>query len=46
MAHSPAPDQGTDTTRNVLYRRITVGFAKLQMLDATRAGALSTARAS
>lgn len=24
MAHSPAPDQGTDTTRNALYRRITL----------------------
>ncbi|HDS1688054.1 MFS transporter [Pseudomonas putida] len=24
MAHSPAPDQGSDTTRNALYRRITL----------------------
>ncbi len=24
MAHSPAPDQGTDSTRNALYRRITL----------------------
>ena len=24
MAHSPAPDQGTDITRNALYRRITL----------------------
>lgn len=24
MAHSPAPDQGTESTRNALYRRITL----------------------